>query len=328
MEAKYYRFIYRSLANGVCCTGSMAGDGKEEDEAFHFLYLGGGSDDCPDGEETDESLNGHFHLVIAANFLPVTVRQMVQVLARCQAEQVLFPKLEAAERNSLAEKYEKQGDLTKEEIGFVKDPETFLAGKGIEQCEGIGGREAFRKGNQRFRIFCVGEGGQRSLLLYHGSEGTSPQTEECVMNVKPVTPSRSCSPFVDPKNLNCEMRCMLYNDFTQCKRHNQKNGTYFVDGHLILSTGGAEMNLGEIKEALEAEWKKIRFVCLPDENSCHGYMEELKKAGTADMAQYFMGTEKTEDAVIKEILTNHPYRTFITLDEKAGLCVSGYYVGR
>lgn len=332
MKAKYYRFIYRSFENGMCCTGSMAESGCEEKEAFHFLYLGGSSGGCEPGmestEKKDEYLNGHFHLMIMADFKPLTVKRAVKVLETCRIDQVLFPEMETAVLESLAGAYDKTGDFSKEEVGFVRNPKEYLAEKGVSEGNAVKDKLIFRKGNRRFMIFCVGTDTDRNLLVCHGSEETSPQTEECVMNVKPVTPSRCCSPFVDPENLNCEMKCMLYNDFTQCKRHNQKNGTYFVDGHLILGTGCAMDDFGEIRKALADVWKKIRFICLPDADSHKGWTEELLKAGTAETAQYFVGTENTEETVIKNILINNPYKTFVSVKEQSGLCVSGYYVDR
>ena len=328
MEAKYYRFIYRSMGGGVCCSGSMAEEKENGEEAFHFLYLGGGSGSCTSPDEKDERLKGHFHLMMLADFRAQTVKQAVQAFKWCQTDRVLFPAVPQESLERLAQEYEQTGNFTKEEIGFVRDPKNYLAGKGIAEAEEVEDRKTFRRGNWVFRIFAVGEGRERTLLLYHGSEGTGPQKEECVMNVKPVTPSRNCSPFVDPKNLNCEMRCMLYNDFTQCKRHNQKDGTYFADGHLILGAEGAAVDFGEIRKALEEEWKKIRFVCLPQSESPKEWKEQLLTVGTKEMAQYFMGTEALNGTVIKETLSSDPYRMFVTLCEKTGLCVSGCYVAR
>lgn len=325
MEAKYYRFIYRSLGGCVCCSGSMAESREGGEEMFHFLYLGGGGDDRTMLGEEEESLKEHFHLMLIADFRPQTVRQAVKALKLCEMDRVLFPEMEAEVLERLAQDYEQMGNFTKEEIGLVRNPKKYLTEIGIADAEGIKDRETLRRGNRVFRIFCTGGGSERVLLLYHGSEGTSPQEEECIMNVKPVIPSRNCSPFVDPKNLNCEMRCMLYNDFMQCKRHNQKDGTYFVDGHLILGSEHVTVDLGEVHGALKEEWKKIRFVCLPEGS---GWNEQLLMTGTAETAQYFMGTETLNDTVIKDILKKDPYRTVVTLGEKTGLCVSGYYVGR
>lgn len=328
MKAKYYRFIYRNLGGGMCCVGSIAETRDDKEGRYQFLYLGGGSGSeyIPKAEE--DLWRGHFDLMMIADFKPQTVRQAVQVLQLCKVSRVLYPKIDTEELRSLAQEYENTGIYTKEEISLVSDIKGFLTEKGVAWGDEVNERETFLKGNQRFWVWAVGEGRERALVFYHGSEGTGPQQEECIMNVKPVTPFRKCSLFVDPDNLNCEMRCMLYNDFTQCKRHNQKDGKYFVDGHLILGSSNPAVNVGEIRKGLGEEWKKIRFICLPANAGQQYWGEELWSAGTEEMVQYFMGTEATKAAVIKDILTENPYHTFVTLGMESGLCVSGYYIGR
>lgn len=327
MKAKYYRFIYQNVEEGVCCTGSMA-ESSGEEEPFHFLYLGGGSGGCGVREEELQQLKGHFHLVLLGDFEPLTIKRAGKVFSMCRVDRVLYPYLTEEDRKSLAGEYGKTKDFTNEEIGLVEDPERYLKDRGITEENAVKDSIAFLKGNRRFRVFCAGEGKKKSLVLYHGSEGGSPKTEECVLNVKPVLPSRCCSPFVDPKNLNCEMKCMLYNDFTQCKRHNQKNGTYFVDGHLVLGVGMTDIDFGEIRKSLDDVWTLIRVVCLAEADSLSGWMEELLQAGTEETAQYFVGNISTEEEVVHKIQTGNPYRTFASIGETSGICLSGCYADR
>ena len=324
MKAKYYRFIYQNVEEGVCCTGSMAESGGKE-EPFHFLYLGGGSGGCEVGEEELQQLEGHFHLVLLGDFEPLTIKRAGKVFSWCRADQVMYPYLAEEDRKSLAGELSKTGNFTNGEVGLVADPERYLKDRGIAEGNAVKDRSAFLKGNRRFRVFCVGEGKKKSLVLYHGSEGGSPKTEECLLNVKPVLPSRCCSPFVDPQNLNCEMKCMLYNDFTQCKRHNQKNGTYFVDGHLVLGMGMTDTDLGEVRKALDDVWDRIRVVCLAEADGPMGRKEELLQAGTEETAQYFVGNSDTKETVVHQILMGNPYRTYVAVNKKAGLCLSGCY---
>ena len=327
MKAKYYRFIYQNVAEGVCCTGSMA-ESSGTEEPFHFLYLGGGSGGCEVGEEELQQWKGHFHLVLLGDFEPLTIKRAGKVLSMCGADQVMYPYLTEEDRRNLAGELSKTGNFTNEEIGLAADPERYLKDRGINSRDAVKDHITFLKGNRRFRIFCVGEGQKRSLVLYHGSGEGGPQTEECVLNVKPVLLSRCCSPFVDPNNLNCEMKCMLYNDFTQCKRHNQKSGTYFVDGHLILGIGMTDTDFWEVRKALHEECSRIRVVCLAETESLQSCLEELLEAGTEETAQYFVGNTDIRQAAIYQIMTGKPYRIFSAVSERSGLCLSGCYTER
>lgn len=326
MKAKYYRFIYRSLEGGMWCSGSMAeakaeAENSKKDQLFHFLYLCGGSGkSC----QSVEGKNGHFHLLMMADFRLQTVRQVLQTLKEYSVDEVMMPQMEKETLEIMAQEYERDQDAAEQEIQFLENPATYLRDCKVAQVNEVKERETFRKGNRIFEVFCMGEGRERTLTLFHGSVDTDPQKEECVMNVKPMTAFRPCSPFVNPQNLNCEMQCMLYNDFTQCKRHNQKSGTYFVDGHLLFGSCKDADHFGDIRKALEKEWEKIRFVCLPED----GWNEQLLEIGTEETARYFIGTDKVKDTVIKAILRENPYHSFVLLGEKTGLCASGYYTDR
>ncbi len=324
---EYYRFIYQNVEGGLCYTGSLSNPGAGEERMFHFLFLSGGSSAV---EEKSGALpvNGHYHLLAVADFSRQAVKRAIRVLKDNQVDRVVFPAYDRAAREAFAKEYEETGDFTKEELSFVQEPVKFLKEKGIAAVDSIGDTEIFHKGNRTFFIYSVGEGRERSLILCHVSKGADPQTKECVMNVKPVTRARCCSPFADPGNLNCEMRCMLYNDFTQCKKHNQKNGEYFVDGHLILGTAKPELAVARVQKETANLWKRLRFVAIAGRESNDQWTDELLSVGTEEYAQYFIGPEGTDAHIIKAVLEGNPYRTFISTGANAGLCVSGCYADR
>lgn len=324
---EYYRFIYQNVEGGLCHTGSLTNLGDGEERMFHFLYLSGGS---KGGEKEPERtpVSGHYHLLVVADFSRLAVKRAIKVLKHNQVDRVVCPAYEESAREALAKEYGETGDFTKEELSFVKDPVKCLKEKGIAAVDSIGDTEIFHKGNRTFSIYSVGEGRERSLVLCHVSKEVKVQAKECVMNVKPVTRTRTCSPFVDPGNLNCEMRCMLYNDFTQCKRHNQKNGEYFVDGHLIIGAANPGMAVARVRKEAPGIWKRLRVIAMSEPGSKETWTDELLSAGTEDYAQYFVGPEGMDAHIIKAVMEGNPYRTFVSTGSSAGLCVSGCYADR
>lgn len=324
---EYYRFIYQNVSDGLCCTGSLTNPGDGEEGMFHFLYVSGGSKKS-ESETEKTPVSGHYHLLIVADFAPLAVKRAMKALEYNQVDRVVCAALDEAERQELAEEYAGTGEFAEDEIFFVKDPAKCLKEKGITDVDSIGDTEVFRKGNRTFSIYSVGEGRERSLVLCHASKGGTPQRTECVMNVKPVTPSRNCSPFVDPGNLNCEMRCILHNDFTQCKKHNQRNGEYFLDAHLILGAAKPAQAIARVRKEAGDLWKRIRFVAMSEKGSETTWTDELLSAGTEGYARYFIGPEGTDAHIIRSVVEGDPYRSFVSTGGSAGLCVSGCYADR
>lgn len=329
MKAKYYRFMYQNVQGGLCYTGSLADSGNGENQTFHFKYVSGGKTGRKEtGNEKETCERGRYHLLILADFTAAAVRRAADTLRECQVDKLIYPYLDGQGRTEAAKALEQTGECTEEMSRLVKEPEEYLKEHGGAACEEISRKKEFFRGNQRFVLIPVGAGRKRSLVLYHESRETSPQTAECVMSVKPVTPFKHCSSFVNPENLNCEMRCMLYEDFAQCKKHNRKNGEYFVDGYLLLGTGSLKEAASAAQEALGEAWRRIRFVGIPEETGDKDWAEELLSVGTKRYAQYFVSGEGLDAEVIRAIAVGNPYRTFFATGEQSGLCISGCYVDR
>lgn len=331
MNTKYYRFIYQNVQEGVCATGSMAEAGETKaGSRYDFLYLSGGSNSREKEEEQrirEAGHKNHFHAMIVADFEGLTVRRAVRALELCQIDRVYYPGMEEKDRAMLAEECERSGYFTKEEFAFIKDTAKYLKEKQTDG-EAVEEKREWSRLGHRFRLFTAGKGRRKSLVFHHESDGFHPKTEECIMNVKPMTAHRCCRPFVDPDNLNCEMRCMLHQDFTLCKKQNQKNGEYFVDGHLLPGAADLSEAVNRIKEEDADTLRRLRVIALPERAEKEQWMEALADCGTEHFAQYVIGTEKTEEGIIKSVIKENAYRRFVMTGKESGLCISGYYTNR
>lgn len=290
MSAKYYRFLYHPVSRGMCFSASIGAEkGKD---GIQLMYVSGlGEDSLPKSAHTE-----HLHFLILGDLEARTAAQAEEFLKNCRVDTVFIP-------------------------GRESQP-SFLAREGVRIREISETHEEDLPGF-RLKLFCGGE----KLIAFLGSRDTDPAKEICRMNVKPCTPQLPCSLTVDAANLRCEMQCMLSADHTQCKRHHQRNETYFVDGHLLIGTADVSGRHTKLKEYLAAEWKTIRCASLPD-----GIDEEdvksLADIGTDGSRRYFIGGAGTPGAAAKTLGSMDAFRTVIFTGEKAGLCISGCYEKR
>lgn len=303
MSAKYYRFLYHPVPRGIAFSASLGAEhGKD---GYQLLYLGGGVK-----WEKLKKCAGIFddglQLLILADLQPETVECACHVLEKQKAVTVMLPE-----------------DTNSESV------HTAFTSAGVKEiCEIAESKEFVRK-NFRLRLFCVGEASERTLLFYIGSM-YCPADEECMMQVKAADAALACGMTVNTENLCCEMRCMLRQDITitLCKRQNQKDGAYFVDGHLLTGTADLSKYLSKIKEYLEDDWKKIRFAAIPAGGSKEAWDAGLLEIGTKNHQRYLIGTSEADAQILKEIMVKDARQTFFCVSETCGLCISGCFMER
>ncbi|MDO4523140.1 MAG: hypothetical protein Q4B57_08350 [Eubacteriales bacterium] len=332
MNAKYYRYIFQKVNRGLCFSASVAdcfGEGKQE---LRFVYLSGeGAKTMGDSAEVREMDAGQnmrgsggehreqYELLVLADFSRLTLQRAIRFLAENRVERVVYPAYEESETRSLAEK------LEAEAAELALHPEEYLRAHEVREHIALKDKMTLERCGQEVRIFCLGTGCGRSLSLYHGSIENDPDTQECLMHVKPVL-QEECPAIVDAQNLNFEMSFVLYNDFTNCKKQNRKNSEYFVDGQLLVGSMRLDEAMPILKGELRDVWKKIRFLGIPD-----GAVQArpgLWELGTPGTAQYVAGDLDTDAQVVRDVVIGNPYCRFVPLSENSGLCVSGYYAQR
>lgn len=310
MKAKYYRYLFHRVTDGLCYSGSISNQMQEEREDLCFLYLAGGKECQEDGESYTAAKN-RYDFLILGDLAQAAVERACRVARSCFVGEILMPDGEKDAVEKVAVMLSQAGA---QKIRVVKQEEW------IHRCREV------------FQIIPAGHGETQSLMLYHADEKDDPVHEECLICVKPVMEGMNCISTEDADRLTCEMRCMLYNDFTLCKRHNQRDQNQFLDGHLLFASTGKEKTGSRegksLYELTKQQLKKLRFLSFTDNSLSSSDLGEISDLWEKGYARYLVGTADTAPDTIKEISLGDPYRQFFAVSEQSGLCISGYYVPR
>lgn len=308
MNAKYYRYLFHRVTDGLCYSGSIRSQMTGEEESFCFLYLAGGEEAGEDGASY-AAPGLTYDLLILGDFSKGAKERAKRVLENCQVEKVLYPAGEASENDAVIR------ELKRNCRGSVA---SVLA------------KEEFHACREKFCVMAVSRGAERTLALYHADAKGTPWEEECILCVKPALPEYACQVKDETGKFACEMRCALYNDFDVCKRQNQKNQKEFVDGHLLLGAGGPDsQEVCPMPDGLtDSDWERIRVIGFSDSSLNLSDIHKIEKPGELPFRRYLVGTRRAEATVAGELAADHPYWSYFRSGEKTGLCVSGYYVPR
>ena len=307
MRAKYYRYLFHKVTEGVCYSGSIRNQMEEESEELCFLYLAGGSV-CSEKGESYASEENAYHLLILGDYAPAAIQRACRTARSCRIVEAMVPDGKEEDRVT-----------------------SMLLQAGVERVRVVREEVRLTLCRELLQIVPISEGEESTLAFYHADVKGTPETEECLASIKPTIEGGECLARADHDKLTCEMRCLLYNDFTLCKRQNQKGCSQFLDGHLLFASAGEEdgsENRDAVLELLSQHRKRLRIVGLPDKNLSSFGLEQIKEIGERGFVRYLVGTEKTPAEVVKAITVGDPHRRFFAAGEHAGLCISGYYVPR
>ena len=310
MNAKYYRYLFHKVTEGLCYSGSISDQTGEKREDLCFLYLAGG-ENCKEKGESYAAPENDYEFLILGDFAPAAVERARRVAESGKTKEILIPD---GEEN------------------VIREVTAILSQAGAAKVRVVKETEWIYKCREVFQIVPADHGERKSLMLYHADEKDDTEKEECLICVKPSMEDMCCMAKADADTLACEMRCMLYNDFTLCKRHNQRSQNQFVDGHLLFASakeaGMGTENEKALLELVRSHAKKLRVIGFADKNLSPSEAEEIMESGAKGFARYMVGTADTPAETIKTISSGDPYRRFFEVSEQAGLCISGYYVLR
>lgn len=310
MNAKYYRYLFHRVTDGLCYSGSISNQMTKNREDVCFLYLAGG-EHCREKSDSYAAPENAYDFLILGDFSEASLERACRVVRSCSVTEILIPK-------GKREKSEKVTEM--------------LSQAGAQKIRTVEKEEELHRCRELFRIIPVDHGETHTLMLYHADEEGRPDREECVITVKPCVRGMNCISKADHDTQACEMRCMLYNDFTLCKGHNQRDRKEFLDGHLLFASAkekeeGSDKSTA-VTELLSQYQGRLRVTGFADKNLASSEIEETEGKKTERVSRYLVGPADTLPETIKTISTGDPYRRFFAISEQAGLCMSGYYVTR
>lgn len=330
MNAKYYRFLFQNVEDGVCHTGSIV-DTYEKKE-YHFIYISGLKDSLSSSSVEDERFSKvqEYQLVVLADLCAFSIHKVVRVLRQSKVVKVVLPKFDLTDLKVLAKRGKEEGIYSEEELSFIDEPYAFLKNAGVQEICEVEKDIAFVCNDWQFIIAAFGKGIDTNLVMYHGSFHLDKKLEDCVMAVKCFTEEETCNVCVNPELSSCGMKCVLYNDFDICKKHNGMKAQEYIDGTLLLGTVDLKKNFNEIQNLFKGVSKKIRFISIPNGGNQDEWNKEILKIGTKSYKQYFVGPKSDcQNAnTIRDIGMSSPYQQFMVTSNKFGLCCSGFYKHR
>jgi len=179
---------------------------------------------------------------------------------------------------------------------------------------------------------CYGEGRDSSIIMYHGPEEMKPESMDCVLNVKAAAKQKPCTVCVDSKNLSCDMRCGLYNDYDVCRSHNAKGRNNYVTGTLLLGNVNLQKYSSSIQKYFEKTIKYVRFISIPESGTPEAWgrmMDWIDGEGIEDK-KYFMplSNEQGNEMILKKILEAGLRCVPLLTSEASGVCASGFFTKR
>lgn len=331
MDAKYYRFLFQNEEVGVCHTGSIVDTYNQE--KFHFVYISGLTSKVGGSFAQDPKFDkvSEIQLLVVADLSSYSVHKAVQILKDTKVGKVLLPEYCAKDLAKLAETKKNEGGYTQEELNFISNPAKYIADAGACEVLEINTDMEFNNNDWLFMVVSFGEGIDKSLVMYHGSGTIDKSVDDCVMTVKYFGREHTdCGICVEPERAECNMKCVLYNDFDVCKKHNGSEAAEYLDGTLLLGTVNLKNNLTGIQEHFKKVWKKIRFTAIPDGGNGKGWDKGILNLGTPNFKQYLICPQEGIDNgdAIRDICMNSPYQHCIVTSKQYGLCCSGFYKHR
>ncbi|MDO4345044.1 MAG: hypothetical protein Q4C50_09605 [Eubacteriales bacterium] len=311
MNAKYYRFLYQSAQRGMCFSACLAKEAGEPQ--FYAMYLGASAQTEDAASERKEGPAGRtrmeehpgarLQILVLGDLLEDTLARAERIIQTTGADTVYMPRSENR----------KDGETPASRFGKLK-------GTHVVEVEHTLKLQA---GEICLRLISFKE----KLVMYLGSTEVTPNTHECVMYVKGAAEDMNCSPLVDVGNLNCEMRCLLCQDVTQCKKQNRSRDGFFADGHLLTGTAKLGPQGQKLRESLKDVWERIRFVWMPCGGKQAAWADELSETGTLGCRQYFLGA-KSADAEVMQKAAKSVYRGAVLIGDGESFCISGCYAER
>ena len=293
MLADFFRMLFHKVNEGVFYTAALCDEIR--DERLHLVYL---SDGAVPMEEDTYPLD----ILAIGDCQETTLKQMKAMVQKRRIKLVILP----------------SGDGS-EEIG------KYCREQGVEQTQ-IASQPILMKKERwelRFQTFQGMKG--NTLVMYQGFRGDDLTREDCVLTGK-IVREEPCVSCIRGEDDYCGFGCLGTKDFDVMKRHKRKGSTSYCMGTLILGSMSMKGQVQKLKEMVEDVSDKIRCVCLPCGLTADNYEEGLFDRPERSDYLYAVGQQGTEPEVVGEIVGKYPCVQYRMINEKTGLCISGYRI--
>jgi len=314
MRAKYFRLMYQNKVNSVVHTISVADTEKETKwNALYLCELVNSVYEKKENENRCLESTEVVNLLVLANLRDEMVHQALEVAHLNEVKKIVIPD-SGNDTEEIKKKFISAGVG---EVIVLSDSEEYE-----DSGAGWGAK-----------LICLGKETEASVVMYHDAMENSPKEDDCVLLVKPSSKKLPCTFNIDGENLNCDMRCSLYNDFDVCKGHKKKDSTDYITGSLLLGNVNLNRYGEDIQKLFSEEKGRIRFLTLPNGGGKDywnfGILHWLDTKNES-IKRYFIAPAGAvgNEITLKEIMNKGPRFVPILTGAEYGICASGFFTKR
>jgi hypothetical protein len=366
MEAKYFKFMFQNLTDGIYFTGCLWNTYNKH--RANFLYINSSDKNIKPMFEQESRFDDTglaLNFLVLSNLNLAYINHVLDMFNKRSVRTVIMPYFSPSTRQEILKSYYQMGMVSREVEDFWEHPYGYLQGVGVEkiyflhgndepyngglaapgeyfqecdyyEAEDIMEEEAFSYPIYKAGylvadewIFCFGnyhEGIESTIVMYHGTIADDTAMDDCVLNAKNFSCMQDCGSNITDKNSQCYLRCTYKTDYDYLRRHNRKNVKEYINGTLLLGNVKLDGMIGEFYKQFGAIKEKIRFIGVPNCGEEKYWNKRILGFGNLHNKCYWVisNNSYTSAEVIKDITTSSPYNSFALLNNKYGLCISGY----
>lgn len=162
-----------------------------------------------------------------------------------------------------------------------------------------------------------------SLSLFVTPLNNGPANDDCQLQVKNTTRREDCNTLEAATAGRCSAYCLFKNDWEICKKHSRPEMPYHINGVLLPGTWlWAEYGSQFIQRFAEP-LLKTRIIQVPGNGQAGYWNKMLAKLDTNGHRRFWVGSNKINDKVLKDIVCLNSDHRYLKVDNEDGVCAMG-----
>jgi hypothetical protein len=366
MEAKYFKFMFQNVTDGIYYTGCLWNTYNKR--RANFLYMNSSNKNIKPVFEQDsrfDDMGLGLDFLVISNLNLAYMNHLLKILKSRRVKTVIMPYFSPSTRMEVLRRYYTMGPVNDDVEAFWENPYYYLQRTGVAKIYLLHGNGRPYKGgvevpgeyfqecdyydteavmeDEAFSytiykagylvsdewVFCFGnyqKGIDSAIVMYHGTMADDTKADDCVLNAKNFSCMHDCNSDITDKNSQCHLRCTYKTDYDSLKRQNRDNVKEYINGSFLLGNVRLAEVMDQFYEQFGAIKEKIRFVGVPNCGEEECWNKRMLGFGNLHNKCYWAvaNNKYTSAEVIKDITTSAPYNSFALLNDKYGLCISGY----
>lgn len=169
-----------------------------------------------------------------------------------------------------------------------------------------------------------------TIAMYEGPLNASQKENDSFMAQKEFSGKDGCSAWVctPNKESSCTIRCLYQRDYDTMQRHKSRLEQETRFGILMLGNVNLNVSLSEIVTRFWRLHDRIRGIGIADGGNRESWNPQILNFLSAKDRLYWICNKnrKLSSEVISDIILSSPQNRFLAVQEKEGVCFSGYLI--